>query len=152
MAFKPSIKNKLLRPGTPYPKISGDSIAMGSGGSNQLTTMGSGLSSNSIPDAASSNSFTTFTSTNHGNMLAAENIRLCHELEELKTRDLLSMARAGGTSNADTPTAGGLAAGRIILDRERLNWLFTRNRPKHDRTYRRRYPGYEPSPVRSKVS
>ena len=78
--FKAPTKNQFLRPGTPYPKPIGDSASTSRGNSVRFASTGGEPQSHPIPDAASSNSFATVASASHGNMLAAENVRLRREV------------------------------------------------------------------------
>ena len=114
MAIK-APSSRFYRPGTPYPKINNIPLIAGVGGTLQLAPMGNRISSHPIPDAASSNSFSTSTPAYYNDVIATENIRLRHELEELRSREA-SDAGPSITSIPNSPTTNGT----FISKRERL--------------------------------
>ncbi|KIO30088.1 hypothetical protein M407DRAFT_20758 [Tulasnella calospora MUT 4182] len=107
IAFKPSVKNQHICAPTPYPKASDIAMATGAGGSSQFSTVGSGLSANPITEAASSQPLTMVTPTNHGDLLTAENLQLCRELEELKI--VRTTTRSHGSRHSPVYMSTGLA-------------------------------------------
>lgn len=86
-----AIKNApsdFFRPGTPYPKINNVPLVAGVGGTLQLASSGAGPSAYPLPDSAGAHSFTTATPTYHNDILAAENLRLRHELDAVRAREV----------------------------------------------------------------